>query len=164
MKTQINHATLGTITYEESFWTGKKSLSLNGKPLLKQGKRIFVNTADETSKFYTVSGNFIKGVTLLVDGMTIDIIPKSKWYESALSIMIFVLVLAWGNSPVLCSILPVVGGAIGGAIAGSLAMTNLVWIKRQKSIIAKILISFGMLIATFIICIIVAFILLILMA
>ena len=44
-----------------------------------------------------------------------------KWYEYILALIIPIFVLTWGNSVYLCSIFPIVGGAIGGAIS-ALAM------------------------------------------
>ena len=39
MNVTINHAEFGDIVYEESFWTGKKSVSINGAPLEKISKK-----------------------------------------------------------------------------------------------------------------------------
>ncbi len=78
--------------------------------------------------------------------------PSVTWYEIALSVLPFLLILIWGNVPALCAIVPVVGGAIGGAISGVLSFVNLFIIKGIKSVCLKMLISVCMLGAAFLIC------------
>ena len=65
--------------------------------------------------------------------------------------------MIWGNSVALCSIVPVIGGAIGGGISGIMLATNLIIIKKQSSILKKILITLGMMAATFVICMLAGF-------
>lgn len=100
----------------------------------------------------TLSGNFVRGVKITVANETIQLVPPVKWYEILLSILPFILVMVWGNSVELCKIVPIVGGAIGGGISGLMMFTNLIVIKRVNKLWLKILISLGMLVATFIIC------------
>jgi len=153
MKFTVNHPTIGEIVYTESIWTGKKGLIINGKELKKHTKDVFVDpTSAESSKMYYLSGSFMSGVTLTLDGEKVEIVSKPKKLDIAFSIIIFALVLFWGNNPVLCAIFPIVGGAIGGAVSGAMAMINLSMIKKEESIAKKILISLGMLVATVLIC------------
>ena len=58
MKTTVNSVTLGTITYEESLWSGKKELFVNDEPLEKINKTQF-RTQD--GKTVTVKGNIVFG-------------------------------------------------------------------------------------------------------
>ena len=55
----------------------------------------------------------------------------------------------WGNSVELCKIIPVVGGAIGGAISGVISVLALVFSKRTKNILYKVLIGLAGLVVTF---------------
>ena len=41
MKSVIAHPVYGEIVYEESFWTGKKSIKIDGNQLIKLGKKVF---------------------------------------------------------------------------------------------------------------------------
>lgn len=68
------------------------------------------------------------------------------------SVLPFALILIWGNSAALVSIVPVVGGALGGLISGIIAVLNLLIVKGVKPIWLKILISIGMLAAAFLLC------------
>ncbi|MBO5328208.1 MAG: hypothetical protein J6B04_03450 [Clostridia bacterium] len=157
MTTKINHQNLGEIVYEESFWTGKKSLTVNGRQLQKINKKTFSYAEGDVSNVAVISGNFISGTKLLINGEVVQITPPAKWYEYAMSIAIFVLIMVWGNSVALCSILPVVGGAIGGAISGVFTILNLVLIKKTNNILLKLLISLGFMAITFGICLAIGF-------
>ena len=99
-----------------------------------------------------MQGNYVKGSKLVVEGREIQVTQHVKWYEVAMSVAIFALVLVWGNTPALVSILPVVGGAIGGAISGLFMILNLIIIKQIKNIWLKAAISLGMCVAAFLIC------------
>ena len=59
-------------------------------------------------------------------------------------------------SAALCSIIPIVGGAIGGAMA----VTNLTMMRNAKSLQAKIDVWLGMLVGTFFICFPIAYLIL----
>lgn len=41
MKVSVQNETFGVLTLDESFWTGKKNLSVNGVALQKSGKNVF---------------------------------------------------------------------------------------------------------------------------
>lgn len=199
MKNVVQSEIFGEIVYEESFWTGRKNVSINGKPLTKLSKNqfrllnesadapasadegtsasteteetaktetaetetpavtpfaaangSFANTASYTD--VTVKGNFLSGVKLDIGGQQIQVVPVVKWYEIVLSVISFVLIMIWGNSVALCSIVPVIGGAIGGAISAMLCVVNLILIKRVSPIWLKILISLATVAVTFGIC------------
>lgn len=153
MKETINHEIYGYITYEESFWTGKCTMQLDGKPMDKIAKKTFFMTKEDGSAVnISVNGSFISGVKLNVNGEEIQIVPAIKWYEIVLSLPIFILILVWGGSVALCNIVPVVGGAIGGAISGALTVVNLIVVKKIKNVWLKILVSIGMMGAAFLIC------------
>ena len=149
MKTIVQHETYGTIEFEESFWTGKKNLTVNGERLNKTAKNLFQTANGET---VTLTGSYLTGSKITLGGETIALTPTVKWYEILLSILPLLLVMVWGNSVALCQIVPVVGGAIGGAISALLSFLNLLIIKGVKPIFLKILISVVILGATFGIC------------
>ena len=89
MKEIVQHSIYGEIVYNESFWTGKKALTINGvdaKPISK--KEYMVN-----EKRAILKGSFLTGSTLLIEGETIQLSPKAKWYEIILAIIPFTNVL-----------------------------------------------------------------------
>ena len=56
--------------------------------------------------------------------------------------------MIWGNSPALCAIFPVVGGAIGGALGGIGGVISLLLMKKQKSPLIKALIGVAVIAVT----------------
>ena len=152
MKEIVQHSIYGEIVYNESFWTGKKALTINGvdaKPISK--KEYMVN-----EKRAILKGSFLKGSTLLIEGETIQLSPKAKWYEIILAIIPFLFLLTWGNSASLCSIFPVVGGAIGGALGGVGAVISLFLMKTQKNPIVKTVVGIIVAVATILIAFVLA--------
>ena len=160
----VNHATYGQIEYTENFWTGKKDIVINGVKLVHVKKNKFVYQNGETKIDVTVQGNFMSGAKLVIGAETVEVGPKPTWYETACSIAIFFVILVWGNSVYLCSIFPVIGGAIGGAVSGLMAILNLQAMKSAKSIVAKLCIWIGMMIATIVICFLLAVLYVLLLA
>lgn len=149
MKETITHNTIGKIEYFESFWTGKKTLTINDVPLQKISKKDFV-LPDGAQ--LSVGGNYLTGSYLQTAMERIPLTPRVKWYEIVLSVLPFLLILVWGNIPALCQIVPVVGGAISGAISAVFSIVNLFIIKGIKPVWLKILISVGVLAVTYLIC------------
>lgn len=93
--------------YEENFWTGKKSLTANGVPLTKIGKKQFsVTKEDGTASYITVKGNFLSGVSLLMPEGEF-VLVKNKWYDW---VLIFL--------PMVGIVVGVAGcGALGGGLS-----------------------------------------------
>ena len=118
--------------YEENFWTGKKSLTANGVPLPKIGKKQFsVTREDGTASYITVKGNFLSGVSLLMPEGEF-VLVKNKWYDW---VLIFL--------PLVGIVVGVAGcGAIGGglsALFGFLgAFVNATLLRSKLSMPVKI--------------------------
>ena len=137
MKQTINHPTYGEIVYDESFWTGKKSLTVNGVPAKRVKKNIYALDGNNI----IINGNFTFGVSVVINNDNIEITPKAKWYEILLAGLPFIFSLTWGNSVELCAIFPMLGGALGallGACAGTVSMT---YMKKSESAFKKVLIG-----------------------
>ncbi|MBQ2714227.1 MAG: hypothetical protein IJF76_01165 [Clostridia bacterium] len=148
MNATINHETYGQIVYNESFWTGKKTLMVNGKNLTKIDKQTFSYSNEGQSKYFVLDGNFLKGVFLTIDKEKIQLVPPLKWYEIFLPVIVFVALLVWANSPTLVLIFPLVGGAIGGLIGGIGTLSSVLAMKSIKSIPHKFLAWLGISILT----------------
>ncbi len=152
MKVVVKNEKYGTIEYNESFWTGKKTIYVGGKLLTKKAKNKYAYSSEEGEISVKVNGNTFSGLDLMIMGNRVEIIPKTSVLEYILALIPFIVVLIWGNSVYLCSIFPVVGGAIGGAISGAASVIGMMFMKRNKNFLVKILISLVTLAITMLIC------------
>ena len=134
MKKVIAHPTYGEIVYEENIWSGKKTATVGGAAMRKIGKNTYTFTAGEESVQAVLKGSFMTGACLNIAGEEIRIVPKPKWYDWLLSLLPPVLIIIWGNSMLLCSLIPVVGGAIGGAIGGAGFVFNMFRIRETHGV------------------------------
>ena len=142
----------GKVIYEESFWSGKRRITINGVVLSKDTKTTYVGMINDALVKVRVVGNFLKGCSLFVNDEYFTVSLPAAWYEYVLGLLPFILVLVWGNSVELCSIVPVVGGAVGGGISGVASVGSLMLLKNTKNVLLKIAIGLGILIATFTVC------------
>lgn len=149
MKVAKQHTEYGEIVYDESAWTGKKTLFIDGKQLEKVSKNEFV-TENGDSVF--VKGSLLTGTKVTIGNETIELTPSIKWYEAVLALLPLIFNLVWGNVVALCAIIPMVGGAIGGLINGGIAMLSLMLMKRTQSVGLKIIIGLGMFCVGFLLC------------
>ena len=156
MTVTFQHASYGRITYDESFWLGKKTISINGVELFKKTKKVYLYKIANQEIEVLVRGSFLLGVKLEINGEVIELVKPAAWYEIACSIALTAFIMVWGNSHTLCSIIPIVGGALGGAIAGVALVVNLFTMKLFKDVSTKILIWLAMLAATFVTCFLLA--------
>ena len=85
-----------------------------------------------------VKGSALNGVSIIFRNEQIQLWPKPAWYDWLLSILPLLVLLIWGNSVALNSILPVVGGAIGGGIGGGALVLGMI-LMRGKSFGKKLL-------------------------
>ena len=149
MKTVVQNEKYGEFVVDENVWTGKIKVFLNGKEMAKVDKTRYLI---EEKKYIDFTGNSIKGLYMTVDNQTTQVTAPAKWYEIALSVLIFVVILIWGNSLTLCSIVPVVGGAIGGGLSAMLAVVNLFVMRGIKNVALKLLAFVGIFAVTFGLC------------
>ena len=156
MKASVSHILYGRIEYEESFWTGKRELTVNGQKLLKKKKNVYQLNTENGVLECRIKGSFLTGATLCVDQDVIQLSEPCKWYEIFCSALIFAFVLIWGNVPSLCRIFPIVGGAIGGGISGMTACMNLFLMRGTKKAGFKLLIWLGMFLGTIVVCFLIA--------
>ena len=154
MQVTINHPRFGMIDYTESVWTGKKKIMINGVELVQADRTHY---AFPDGKLISVTGNFLSGAAVEIDGERIGLTEKIKWYEILLGCLPFFIVLVWGNSPALVKVIPMVGrvinraigGAIGVGLGSVLSVLSLFFLKSVKPIGLKILIGIGMMAVAF---------------
>ena len=156
MKVIVENEKYGIVEYNENFWTGKKTIYVGGKLLTKKAKNKYAYSSEEGEVSVKVNGNTFSGLDLIIMGSRVEIIPKTSVLEYILAFIPLIVVLIWGNSVYLCSILPIVGGAIGGAIAGGASVIGMIFMKRNKNFLMKILVSIVTLAITMLICFLVA--------
>ena len=132
------HPVLGEIVYTENFWSGRKTVTIDGQTQPVKKKAIMIG-----EKKATVKGNFLTGASLVFEGESFGLTPKTKWYEYVLAVLPLFFILVWGNSPALCAIFPIIGGGIGGFLAAVAACLSMVCMKKAKSPAAKIFIGLG---------------------
>jgi len=137
MKEVIQHPIYGEIVFDENFWSGKKTLTVNGVIASAVSKKEYM--IDDKKAF--LKGSFLTGSTLNIEGEVIQLSPKPTWYEIVISALSFLFLMTWGNSETLCAIFPVVGGAIGGGLGGVGAIVSLLLTKTQKTPLAKIIVG-----------------------
>ena len=138
MKNSVQHPIYGTITYEESFWSGKRTITLGGTVMQKVKKNVYSWRNGVRNEEVQVKGNALNGVSIIFRNEQIQLWPKPAWYDWLLSILPLLVLLIWGNSVALNSILPVVGGAIGGGIGGGAHVLGMI-LMRGKSFGKKLL-------------------------
>lgn len=131
-----------TITYNENFWTGKKTLYINGQKMTKIDKKTY-NYGD---KYYTVKGSFLTGVELIDGIQKVEVVRKLTTLETILSLLPFIVILT--------------GGAIGGLCGGAAWAFNAVYLRKTDKIALKILYAVLSTAAAFVCYLIVASILL----
>ena len=158
MKLEIQNDVYGKIVYEEGFWSGKKTITINGTPLIKLNKKSYLYKVNDESITVGLKGSFLTGVSMTVGDEQIQLVTKPEWYVIALSIAMFVFVMTWGNSVTLCKIFPIVSGAIGGLISAACAMANIIFAKKTSKAIFKILIGLAFFAVTLIVCHVIALI------
>ena len=149
MKVTVNVPEYGQIDFQESAWTGRKTLLQNGKECAKLGKNKFVLENGETAE---VTGNFLRGAALYIHGKQHQLTPAAKWYEYILALLPFLFNIIWGNVVSLVLIFPIVGGAIGGGICGVCFVLSLVLMRKTSKWWAKILIGLAVFAASVLIC------------
>ena len=149
MKKIVNHEKIGEILYDESIWSGSATICINGIKLEKTGKKEYRLPSGSTA---LLTGNFITGVKLNVDGEVVVVSRAASWYEIAISVAFFVLIMIWGNNASLCAILPVIGGAVGGALGGGFASLGLAISATMVKPWQKILSVVGAGVAAFLLC------------
>ncbi len=144
MKSAILTERYGEIILDENFWSGSKKVFVNGVQLKKINKKTFVGEIGGAQITAVITGGFISGAIIDVNGEKYRITEAAKWYDYFFTVMWAAIYIAWSVTPQLYMIFPVVGGAIGGAIAGIGVATTLYIIKPMKNIAAKFAVSLGM--------------------
>ena len=103
-----------TLVYEENAWTGRRTITINGRTLTKIKRNVY----SDGSADYKVKGSYFTGITL--EG------PETYVVYEKLNALQTILVFL----PVI--ILAVIGGAIGGLV-GAIASIVVASIARQSN-------------------------------
>lgn len=117
------------LVYTESFWSGRRSLSYDGKELKRESNKKFVLETEKGNTEFQVSGNVFKGVNVSssVFGSPVNVVRKLTPLEYILAILVFIP--------------GVVFGAIGGAVGGVIACVNLYIMPKIETLWLKIVVA-----------------------
>lgn len=152
MRQEITHETLGKIVYEENTLSGTRTIYINDVLLQKVNKTTYKRIIDGQEQLVYVNGNVFTGLSIKVDDINVQVVPKTMWYEYVMFLIPFVLIMIWGNVVALCEIIPVIGGAIGGAISGVFGVIGFFIAKRTNNVLYKLLIALATTAVVFGIC------------
>ncbi|MBR3845750.1 MAG: hypothetical protein IKM40_04170 [Clostridia bacterium] len=111
------------ICYTENFWTGKRTISIDGKVLQKIDKK----TYKYEDKYYTIKGSYFTGVEISDGVQRVELVRKLTTLEMILCFIPFVVV--------------VTGGAIGGLCGGAAWAFNTAYFRKTDKIAMKVLCS-----------------------
>ncbi len=93
MKRVIEHENYGVIVYEESAWTGKKTLTVNGVVAKKINKHTFKT---ENGDVFATHGSVLQGLTLKInDEPSFLVIKKTAWYEYIIGFLVGEVLLSY---------------------------------------------------------------------
>lgn len=76
------------LLYTESFWSGKRTLVVDGKQTLKLGKKKF-SAEDESGNRteYDIIGSYFTGITVRSSAGEETVLAKNKWYDWVMAII-----------------------------------------------------------------------------
>ncbi len=160
MKSVILTEKYGEIAYEENFWTGKKTVTVNGTRLNKVNKKTFVGDIGGEQVTVTVKGGFLSGAIIDINGTQFRVTEPAKWYDYLFTFAWVGVYIVLSVTPAFYTVFPIVGGALGGAIAGIGAALTLYAIKPMKNIALKFAVSLGAFISVMLINFVLAIVLL----
>ncbi|MBQ8522923.1 MAG: hypothetical protein IJ458_04640 [Clostridia bacterium] len=153
MKVTINNEQTNNkvLEFEESFWTGKRTIVYDGVILTKIKRSVYEYKKDDVVEKFTIKGNQLIGITINAFGQTIEVARKLTWYEIVLSLSILVACLTFGiiNKSV-------IAGAFVGGIGGGLAFTNAMIVRQIDKWYLKVIISIEILVTALLLSYIVA--------
>ena len=152
MKINVINDKYGKIIYDESIWTGKKIITINGKQLTKLSKSNFSYDIDGEEIVINLKGNLMTGSSIFIKSDCIQLVPKTMWWEYVLVFLPFIFIIVWSSIPATAEIFPLIGGFMGGAIAGVIAVVSMFLMKIVKKRIFKFLIGLGLGLTSIMIC------------
>lgn len=130
------------LEYEESAWTGRRTIIYDGVVLTKIKHNIYEYKKESAIEKFIIKGNQLIGITVNAFGKDIEVARKLMWYEIVLSLLVIMPCL-------LC-------GAIGGAIGGGLGFVNVTIIRQLNKWYIKVIVSIQFLILALLLCYIIA--------
>lgn len=142
MKVTINNEQTNNkvLEFEESFWTGKRTIIYDGVVLTKIKRSVYEYKKDDVVEKFTIKGNQLIGITINMFGKTLEVERKLTWYEIVLSLSILVACLTFGIITK-----SVIAGAFVGGIGGGLAFTNAIIIRQIDKWYLKVIVSLQLL-------------------
>ncbi len=162
MKIEINNEKTRNkpLSFEENFWTGKRTIIYDGTPLKKTGRATFEYKKEEITEQFVVNGNQAIGTSISMFGEKIELVRKPYWYEAVLSILSFVasliIVVVGASLGMLGFGLSTLFGALCGAFGGAFAFTSITLSRKIPQVWLRILFMVEVLVLCILICLLFA--------
>ncbi|MCL2752082.1 MAG: hypothetical protein FWE62_04930 [Firmicutes bacterium] len=128
MKIEHTDESGNSFVYNESVWTGRKTLTFNGQPCAKVARKQF-QLPD--GSYLALKGSFLMGITATGSGKSTAWL-KNKWWETLL-ILLPCLYLGLG---IFCGAL---GGALSGGFFALAAAFNAAILRTTAHVVVKII-------------------------
>lgn len=130
-------------SYRESFWTGKKTLTVNGLPATKCSRSLFTLAAPE-SETVQVKGSFLSGVSLYYGSGKIVVLEKNTWWEWVLIVLPFLNIIAGVFGGLLGGCLSALFGCVGSVVNASILRADIrLWERIALCVLVILVVTFS---------------------
>ena len=136
-----SHAKIGKIWFEQNFWTGKISITVDGIPLVKLSRNIYTYERDGVRYTVIIRGNKFSGMRLNFSSneknatpIDVPIVEGYKVYEYVIAFISTFLVCLWINIALFIpdKYLPIKMNAILGVVPAVFALIALFFAGRTE--------------------------------
>lgn len=111
------------LVYNESAWTGKRTITIDGVAINSINKKLFNDGVNN----YKIEGNQFSGISIVTNNETLVVLDKLNAFEIFLACIPFIMCF--------------IGGALGGLLGALAAIVNLSAIRACKNIFTSIVVS-----------------------
>ncbi len=125
MEKTVSNSSGNSFQIIESVWTGKSKILVDGNPTKKLNRKSFSYESDDQTYSIKLTGNSLFGMSLDVNGETIEVLKKLHPLEIIVSLIPVILVF--------------LGGALGGLIGAGAIIINLSVMRNTDKILIKII-------------------------
>ncbi len=117
-------------------YNGQYSVIIDGVTLSKVGKNVFEYTTTEGSTVTaTLQGNALTGLTISMQGKSIEVVRKLAWYEWVIAILTIAPCIYYG--------------AVGGFIGALFMCLSIVTMRKIDNVVGRVLAGIGVAVGAF---------------
>jgi hypothetical protein len=138
-----SHAKIGKIWFEQNFWTGKISITVDGIELVQLSRNVYTYERDGVKYTVIIRGNKFSGIRLNFSSnekgaksIDVPIVEGYKVYEYVIAFISTFLVCLWINIALFIpdKILPIKMNAILGIVPAVFALAGLFFAGRTEEV------------------------------